>query len=199
MPLINFTAGSVPTESDLDTVSRQSVIAGNSAPSGPSEGMVWYDTNAAHPLVYVYDGSSWWPIPMGLVAKGTVSNTGTGYLIGATYATINGSDLTFSAEADNRYRYSIDFHLACNEVDDLFSVQLQTYDGSSWTDSEDAFIFQTPVASQNVRVSLQSVESPSSSTYGFRTRVKLYYGTGSGQINGGTDCMVEHIGSATLV
>lgn len=201
MPLINFTAGAVPTESDLDTVSRQSVIAGNSAPSGPSEGMVWYDTNAAHPLLYVYNGTDWWPLPAGLIAKSSVVDTGTvpPYNIGASEVTINGTELTFTAENDQRYAYEVDFIFMGTDVDELFEITPQTYNGSTWSDADESWKVQVQAVTTEQRESIRFINGPGAGSTGFRLRISRFYGTGSAQIIGGTDASVMHIGSSTLV
>ena len=199
MPLQVFANGEEPTYTKLNAVSQQTVITGNSPPGSPVEGMNWFDTNAAHPLQYIYNGSAWWPIPMGLIAKGTIANTGTGYLIGATETTVNSSNLTFTAENDQRYAYEADVNFTCNEADDLIEFKLQTWDGSTWTDFEDPFYERCVANNTRQRVSVRSINGPGAGTSGWRVRVKLYYGTGSLQIEGGTDCSISHIGSSTLV
>lgn len=196
MGQITITAGSSPSRTTLQTMADQGIIPSNSAPTSPPAGMVWYDTNAAHPLLYVYNGSNWWPVPMGLVAKGGITTMSVPFSIETT---INGSELTFSAEADQRYAYEAEILWKCNEANDLIAFKLQQYNGSSWTDIETQWLDQCVANDALQRLSIRTIDGPGAGTSGFRVRATRYYGTGSLQIQGGTDVSITHIGSSTLV
>lgn len=195
MPRVTFTSGEVPTASKLNNLADQVIVSSTSAPSSPTEGIGWYDTNAAHPLVYVYNGSDWFPMPMGLISKDEISAMTTPF---SSVATVNGSELTFVAEADQRYRYSADIIWTCTEADDLVSFQLQSYNGTTWSDTESVWYDQCVGNNLQQRISIQTVHGPGSTTWGWRVRIARYFGTGTLTIEGGTDVSIEHIGSGSL-
>lgn len=200
MSEVDYVAGVVPTEGNLDATEAKTVAAQNTAPTNHPEGRLWYDTNAAHPILYAYNGTDWWAFPAGPVVKGAIVNTGTvpPYNITSEVA-INGSELYFTAETDHRYAFEVDFIIRGNETGDLFTITPQIWDGSSWADVDLDYVIQIQVADQQQREHLRLIDGSGSGDCGFRLLIDRTYGTGGAQIEGGTDCTVSHLGLATLV
>lgn len=192
---VTYTNGAVPQYTSLNNTESKTVAASSSAPSNKPTGRVWVDTNASNVLAYIYNGSDWWPIPMGLIVKSSTVDTGTGYIITGSRATVNGSTCTFTADQDQRYAYEATVTVMGNNVGDVFSFNIQR--NSSDVDVQQDIRIGT--AGILIPVHFRYVVGENAGSVTYRIQVNRGSGSGGGQISGGNDVTVSHVGSATLV
>ena len=117
MTIPTFTAGSVLTASQMNSLAKQVVVTCTSGtrPSSPPEGMTIYETDTDKMLTYVSATTGWVPPcnkPWGVVTATSGGTSGYGYCrittaqngVGTSATDVTNATVTFTAVANRLYR-----------------------------------------------------------------------------------------------